>query len=140
MPLATGCGSLFTSECVALEAGPSFSLETVFRDHNPWLHLTMRPLNLGGKNGKGWTQRHEMWKQLVRETRPRLALEVGVSLGGTSSTIAKLLQQQIAHEVLGRGLQDADEAGVHRSVLGGLVVLHLLVLVGGVEVLTHPAL
>ena len=70
------------------------SLETIYRDHNPWADLTTKPLNLGGKDGKGWTQRKEMWSELVREVRPHLALEVGVSLGGTSATIAKLLQEQ----------------------------------------------
>ena len=73
--------------------------QAIFRNHDPYANLTLRPFSMPGTGGKSMhgDLGRGIWGELVRTVAPRLVVEVGVHYGGTSIPVAMLMRKTQQH-------------------------------------------
>ena len=67
----------------------------IFRTHDPFANLTLRPYSANnGAGGAGGSSFSNLYEQLIKELSPTLVIEVGVHRGSSTIKFAQLLSEQ----------------------------------------------
>lgn len=102
MGRAVGSGALLllahaTGALSPLVDGESDALtlrRMIFRNHDPYLNLTLMPYSKNTVGGDGGGRYSKLYQKLISELSPKLVIEVGVHYGSSTVKFAQIMRQK----------------------------------------------